>query len=158
MRVAIVGKARSSPPLSLRDISPRSGGRHKPVSVATKSPPPAHGGRVARSAGWGQISAAPTKTLRIRKGGIAFGGVHGAAPIRRRQTALNGSCNACKTFCHGVTAPPHGSTISDSAPARFAASTSVKSLSPNIAVCSGEALARSMAARIPRREGLFAWP
>ena len=39
----------------------------------------------------------------------------------------------------GVTAPPHGSTISDSTPARFAASTSVKSLSPNIAVCSGDA-------------------
>ena len=58
---------------------------------------------------------------------------------RRRDAALKGAWRAWSTFCHGVTAPPAGSTISARTPARLAASTSVSSLSPSMAVWAASA-------------------
>ena len=71
---------------------------------------------------------------------------------------MKGAWRAWSTFCQGVTAPPRGSTISASTPARFAASMSVSSLSPSMAVRARSAPARSIAARRPLVDGFPAWP
>ena len=65
---------------------------------------------------------------------------------------------ACSTFCQGVTAPPAGSTIRAVTPDRLAASTSVSSLSPSMAVSRSVTPALAMARRSPLGEGFWAWP
>ena len=74
------------------------------------------------------------------------------------QAALNGRCSRCRNRFHAPTGPPSGSTISASTPALRAASISVSSLSPSMAVWAGDTPTRSIAAHRPLGLGFPAWP
>ena len=73
--------------------------------------------------------------------------IHASASFLLRHRALKGRCKPWSTWFHAPLGPPAGSTITAHTPLRLAPKTSVRSLSPSMAVSPGVAPAFSMACR-----------